>query len=125
MINLKYEFDLKFDDIQDDDTDRKKNSLKRQQSINSLIEFLNEQKFQKKDLSHIQSIHFKLKWNGPLGSELFPSSGNKSFGFFFKNILIKLYLLACSKKVLFSIPLLAFAYFYSFRDNEYLKKYFE
>ena len=61
--NLTFAFSLKFDHCSDDEEDRMKNVLKRQESINKLIGFIERQPFQKTDLSHIQTEEFGLKWS--------------------------------------------------------------
>jgi hypothetical protein len=51
---LYFEFNLKFDDEQDDEDDRVKNVDKRQRAINQLIEYIEEQSFQKVDLKFVE-----------------------------------------------------------------------
>lgn len=112
-VARRYEFDLKFDDVQDDEIDRKKNILKRQNSIDLLIKFLNEQNFQKKDISHIQSTNFELKWSSSLSSQLFPNSKKtNSFISILKNHLIRFYFLRFSKKMFIFLPFIAISYYF-------------
>ena len=62
--NHKYfEFNLAFDDLDfDDENDRIKNLIKRQKSVDSLHEFLNNNQFESIDISFIQSSEFKNAW---------------------------------------------------------------
>ena len=57
-----FDFDLRYDDHQDDIDDRKKNIEKRQKTIDGLLNFLNNQELKKIDLSHIHSADFQKKW---------------------------------------------------------------
>jgi len=57
-----FEFNLRFDDKYDDDDDRKKNEIKRQNDVNKLVKYIEQRYFNEVDLSFVHTNEYEKTW---------------------------------------------------------------